>query len=108
MTGAFIYDNAQRLTQVLNQEATTTLDQHTYTLDNAGNHTQVAEVLAQVGGGSIRRLPATPTATCTGWLPMAPIAMSTTRAGIGWSGAPRTTAMTGRTASPRPDQPRIR
>ncbi len=31
----------------------TTLDQHTYTLDNVGNRTQLAEVLAQVGGGSI-------------------------------------------------------
>jgi hypothetical protein len=47
------YDNPQRLTQVLNQNGTSTLDQHTYTLDSVGNRTQVAEVLAQVGGGSI-------------------------------------------------------
>ena len=52
-TATYAYDNSQRLTQVLNQNGTSTLDQHTYTLDSVGNRTQVAEVLAQVGGGSI-------------------------------------------------------
>ncbi len=43
-------DNAQRLTQVWNKQGTgTTIGQHTYTLDNVGTRTQVAESLAQVG-----------------------------------------------------------
>lgn len=52
-TTGYTYDNAQRLGQVLNQHGTSTLSQHTYTLDNASNRTQVAEVLAQVGGGTL-------------------------------------------------------
>jgi hypothetical protein len=52
-TSAFAYDNAQRLSQVLNQQGSTTLDQHTYTLDYVGNRTQLAEVLAQGGSGSV-------------------------------------------------------
>ena len=39
---------------MLNQTATPTIiSKHTYTLDAVGNRTQLAEVLAQVGGGSI-------------------------------------------------------
>jgi RHS repeat-associated protein len=50
----YSYDNAQRLSQVLNkQSGGTVIDQHTYTLDSVGTRTQVAETLAQVGGGQI-------------------------------------------------------
>jgi YD repeat-containing protein len=53
-TASYSYDNAQRLKQVLNQTATptSTISQHTYTLDAVGNRTQLAETLAQVGGGT--------------------------------------------------------
>ncbi|HEY1296589.1 MAG TPA: RHS repeat-associated core domain-containing protein, partial [Chloroflexota bacterium] len=49
----FTYDNARRLTQVGNQQGASTISQHTYTLDSAGNRTQLAEQLAQVGGGTL-------------------------------------------------------
>ena len=53
-TAQYSYDNAQRLTQVLNQDSSLkVIDQHTYTLDSVGTRSQVAEVLAQVGGGQI-------------------------------------------------------
>jgi RHS repeat-associated protein len=50
---SFSYDNARRLTQILNQKGSSTVSQHTYTLDSVGNRTQLAEVLAQVGGGTL-------------------------------------------------------
>jgi hypothetical protein len=37
---------------VWNRQGSTTISQHTYTLDNAGNRTQLAEQLAQIGGGT--------------------------------------------------------
>jgi RHS repeat-associated protein len=47
-TARFTYDNARRLTQVWNQKGSSTIGQHTYTLDNAGNRTAVAEQLPQL------------------------------------------------------------
>jgi YD repeat-containing protein len=46
------YDNAQRLTPVLNQNGASIISQHSYTLDSVGNRTVLAEALAQVGGGT--------------------------------------------------------
>ncbi|MBV9895819.1 MAG: hypothetical protein JO020_16765, partial [Chloroflexi bacterium] len=45
----FSYDNARRLTDVWNQEGTSTISRHTYTLDAVGNRTQLTEVLPQLG-----------------------------------------------------------
>lgn len=49
-TTTYSYDNAQRLSQVLNQNGVSAISQHSYTLDSVGNRTALAEVLAQVGG----------------------------------------------------------
>jgi RHS repeat-associated protein len=57
-TADLSYDNARRLLEVWNKQGASTISQHTYTLDAAGNRTQVAETLAQVGGGTL-----TPTIT---------------------------------------------
>ena len=47
-TAQYTYDNARRLTQVLNQLGSSTISQDTYTLDAAGNRTQMAEALGQL------------------------------------------------------------
>ncbi|MBV9322843.1 MAG: RHS repeat protein, partial [Chloroflexi bacterium] len=48
-TNQFSYDNARRLTEVWNEAGSNTISQHSYTLDNVGNRTSVAEVLPQLG-----------------------------------------------------------
>ena len=47
------YDNARRLTEIWHQQSGTTIGKHTYTVNAIGNRTQLDEVLAQVGGGSV-------------------------------------------------------
>ena len=54
-TASYTYDNALRLTDLWNKQGSNTINRHTYTLDAAGNRTQVDEVLAQVGGGSMNQ-----------------------------------------------------
>jgi RHS repeat-associated protein len=45
MTTTYTYDNAQRLTTLLNATATATISSDTYTLDNEGNRTALDEVM---------------------------------------------------------------
>ncbi len=48
-TAIYTSDNALRLTDVWNKQSTNTISRHTYTLDAAGNRTQVEEALPQLG-----------------------------------------------------------
>jgi RHS repeat-associated protein len=45
MTTTYTYDNAQRLTALLNATGSATISSHTYTLDNEGNRTAIDEIM---------------------------------------------------------------
>jgi RHS repeat-associated protein len=54
MTTTYTYDEAQRLTTLVNATAAGTITSHTYTLDNEGNRTAVDELMAGGAAASVK------------------------------------------------------
>jgi RHS repeat-associated protein len=96
-TAGYRYDNARRLTQVLNQVNGGTISLHSYTLDAVGNRLQASEVLPRVNGVGgfalgnpvgAKATAGTPSASPTA-VPGGPATLPTTQGKAGKSGPGR-------------------